>query len=46
MSDMKFGEDCTSSFEEEDVVRDCGWTNGQDAQTADKNFYLVVVFSE
>ena len=29
MSDMKFGEDWTSSFGEEDVLTDCGRTDGR-----------------
>ena len=39
---MKFGEDWTSSFGEEDVLTDCGRTDGR----TDKNFYQVVVISE
>ena len=35
---MKFGEDWTSSFGEEDVLTDCGRT--------DKNFYQVAVISD
>ena len=43
---MKFGEDWTSSFGEEDVLTDCGRTDAATRPRTDKNFYQVVVISE
>ena len=43
---MKFGEDWTSSFGEEDVLTDCGRTHARTHGQTDKNFYQVEVISE